>query len=275
MEGIKESVSCCINFSHYYVCDLLTGSLFIGDSESSDSEALKIRTKPSQLSQYASHLRKMYLKHPIGAHSSSAATLTEKNGSSRTYTNQRLKDLCAIVSKKSERFILIEGAPGVGKTALSQFICMQWGKGILLKKFQAVIYVDLCDPQAQNPVSVVAMLYKCECKPACQQAVADDIVANGGEGVLWILDGFDRLPSAIRRSKDSLLIKLLQGTFLKNSSVIVTLRPEAIDDVLNACKSQKLRHLQLLPNSVAQVQEDITGDIISEQDDTAGKVKVC
>ena len=48
------------------------------------------------------------------------------------------------------KFILIEGAPGMGKTTLCKEIASQWAKGELLKDTKIVFLIYLRDPEVQK-----------------------------------------------------------------------------------------------------------------------------
>ena len=57
--------------------------------------------------------------------------------------------------------ILIDGAPGSGKSTLTVHICQQWGRGELFNDFTVVILVQLRDPKVQNAKSITD-LFPCE-----------------------------------------------------------------------------------------------------------------
>ncbi len=53
------------------------------------------------------------------------------------------------------KVVLIEGAPGSGKSTLSWDICKRWGAGELFQKYEVVILVQLRDPEVQaTPVGI-------------------------------------------------------------------------------------------------------------------------
>ena len=141
------------------------------------------------------------------------------------------------------KVVLLEGAPGCGKSTLSVYICNQWGKGKLFTEFKYVILVRLQERQVQA-ASCVADLLPCRDSEMRQQA-AKDIIANEGEGVLFILDGWDNLPSSLR--KNSIICDIVQPGSLKSSllfkcRLIVTSRPIASSD-LHLCASTQIEIL--------------------------------
>ena len=128
------------------------------------------------------------------------------------------------VDAKGERkVILIEGSPGSGKSTISVHICQRWSRGELFQEFTIVILVQLQDPAVQSAQSI-AELIPCPDIESAQQ-VASTIKSNLGRGVLWVLDGWDELPSHLREK--SLLMDIITPSlhsFITQSSVIVTSR---------------------------------------------------
>ena len=130
------------------------------------------------------------------------------------------------------KVILVDGAPGSGKSTLTVHICQQWGRGELFNQFTVVILVQLRDPMIQGARSIADLLPAKDLATAEQ--IAKVIVANEGSGVLWILDGYDELPSYVQNdSIISTLIKpkLHQKNPLSKTAVIVTSRPISSGDL--------------------------------------------
>ena len=98
--------------------------------------------------------------------------------------------------------ILIEGAPGSGKSTLTVHICQRWGKGELFQQFTVVILVQLRDPAVQRAQTIADLL-----PVEDPQELAAELMATNGRGVLWVLDGWDELPSHLQQ--DSIFRKLL------------------------------------------------------------------
>ena len=98
--------------------------------------------------------------------------------------------------------ILIEGAPGSGKSTLTVHICQRWGKGELFQQFTVVILVQLRDPAVQRAQSIVDLL-----PVENAEETAAELIATNGRGVLWVLDGWDELPPHLQQ--DSIFRKFL------------------------------------------------------------------
>ena len=139
--------------------------------------------------------------------------------------------------------ILIEGAPGSGKSTLTVHICQRWGKGELFQQFTVVILVQLRDPAVQR-AQTIADLLPAE-KP---EEIATELIATNGRGVLWVLDGWDELPPHLQQ--DSIFRKLIKR-MLSECSVIVTSRPISSGD-LHPVVSSRIEVLGFTPEEQRQ-----------------------
>ena len=130
------------------------------------------------------------------------------------------------IDDAARKVILIEGAPGSGKSTLSWHICQKWESGDLFQQFALVVLVQLRDPAVQSTRGIATLL------PCCMDEVSQEIMtkikSQGGERVLFVMDGWDELPSNIQQ--ESIVQQLVQPSLanpLPKSSVIVTCRSES------------------------------------------------
>ena len=149
-----------------------------------------------------------------------------------------LKDLFKNIEGE-RKVILIDGAPGSGKSTLTVYMCQKWGRGELFNEFTVVILVQLRDPRVQSAQSIADLL------PSRDRAMAEQategIIANEGSGVLWILDGWDEFPSHLQ--KESIISALVRPTLhqknpLSKATVIVTSRPISSGELCNLVSSR-------------------------------------
>ncbi len=128
------------------------------------------------------------------------------------------------IDRKDRKVILIEGAPGSGKSTLSWDICKRWGAGELFQEYETVILVQLRDPEVQAATRLADLLPARD--DAMAESVASQITSCEGEKVLFVLDGWDELPGNLRtKSLYRQLIDSWKKAFLHKSAVIVTSRP--------------------------------------------------
>ena len=150
----------------------------------------------------------------------------------------QLKDIFK-ETEGQRKVILLEGAPGCGKSTLSVYICQQWKKGQLFNQFQLVILIRLRDPAIKNARSLADLLPCPDTKTA--QQIAARMLANKCQDILFILDGWDELPPNLQ--KESIFHQLIQPKLpqsnpLCESTVIVTSRPISSGDLHQVVSSR-------------------------------------
>ena len=102
------------------------------------------------------------------------------------------------VEEEENKIILIEGAPGMGKSTLAIKICKCWANGELLEEYDAVILLPLRDPEIQA-ASNIGDLLLVENKNE-RELLYDKITASEGDRVCFILEGYDELPEQLRKA---------------------------------------------------------------------------
>ena len=130
-----------------------------------------------------------------------------------------------VTGEKSKHFrMLIDGAPGVGKTVLCRRFCKDWGAGNILQQFSIVWLLHLRDEEIAKAKSIED-LFQLGNKQLREEMV-QYIEMMDGEEALLICDGFDEL-SLKERTEHSLFLDIIRGKVLPQCSVIVTSRPYA------------------------------------------------
>ena len=148
----------------------------------------------------------------------------------------KLEEIFSKIEGK-RKVILIDGAPGSGKTSLTVHVCQRWSRGELFEEFTIVILVQLRDPAVQS-AKCIADLLPCRNRDMAEE-VARAITASDGRGVLWVLDGFDELPSNLRENSflRDVIIPPAESP-ISLSSVIVTSRPISSGDLCESVSSR-------------------------------------
>ena len=134
--------------------------------------------------------------------------------------------------------MLIDGAPGVGKTTLCRKFCKDWGAGQILKQFSIVWLLNLREEKIAKAKSLDDLFQHYD--EDLLREVVQHIKKTGGEGNLLVCDGFDEL-SEKERIRHSLFLDIIRGKVLSNCSVIVSSRPYA---------SQKLQEMESITHHV-------------------------
>ena len=123
-------------------------------------------------------------------------------------------------------------------------VCRRWGQGKLLQEYPLVVMLPLRDSDVQN-ASSVEDLFPHDCK-RFQQEVAEAVEQESGEGILFVLDGFDELPTH-KREASSFWMKLTTGKILPLATVMVASRPLAIKALLEPKHSARIsQHIEVV-----------------------------
>ena len=192
----------------------------------------------------------------------------EKLLDTSTATKEIKEILAPLEKSKESAFILIEGAPGIGKSVLLKEISYRWANKELLQKFELVLLLCLRDPSLQQAQSVddLLQLFCAGDKNAIQiaSACAQYLFANGGKTLTLLLDGYDEYPEHLRES--SLISKILKRQVLPLCGLVVSSRPHASEhlrkqaairvDILGFTETEREHYIkQALPDQPHKVKE--------------------
>ena len=184
-------------------------------------------------------------------------------------TTKEIKEILApLENSKDPCYILIEGAPGIGKSVLLKEIAYRWGKKELLQKFEFVILVSLCDPSLKL-IKCVDDLLQLFCKgdknaTKIVSACSEYLLANGGKSLTLLLDGYDEYPEDL--CECSLVASILQRQVLPLCGLVVSSRPHASEhlrehatirvDILGFTETEREHYIkQALPDQPHKIEE--------------------
>ena len=159
-------------------------------------------------------------------------------------------DLLSLL-RPNPRTILIEGAPGGGKSTLAFHICHQWARGASwLERFDIVVLAYLRDEAIQNAKTLADIL------PSATDIseLVSLIQASCGYRVLFIFDGWDEFPhSLMNNSFVSTIIQQPHKLSLHLSTVLITSRPVSSGNLLHIAN----RRVEILGFTQHQISEYI------------------
>ena len=183
-------------------------------------------------------------------------------------TKEIVEILAPLEEGKQSCFILIEGAPGIGKSVLLKEIHYKWAKKELLQNYRFVLLVCLRDPSLQQIQSVDDLLqlfcigdkHVTETVSACAQY----LFANDGRSLTLLLDGYDEYPEQLRKS--SLIANILKRQVLPLCGLVVSSRPHASEylrkqatirvDILGFTETEREHYIkQALPDQPHKIKE--------------------
>ena len=147
----------------------------------------------------------------------------------------KLHKIFASSHKAKRKFILIEGAPGSGKTTLTWHMLQQWAEGKLFQQFSLLIPIALshADPTVLNATCLADVLpHESE---DLRKKVAKAIAEKSGKGICFLVDAWDEASPTFFQQSYYLHQFLMGGVGKKNlpcCSIIVASRPVASAAIL-------------------------------------------
>ena len=149
----------------------------------------------------------------------------------------RLKD------GSSANYILIEGAPGIGKTTFAWELCQEWAKGHLLNQWSVVLLIQMRDKRVRNAKTLKDIFYHPE--TYINDNIYRVVQNTDGQGVLLLFEGYDEV-SESQKSEDSIFQKLLRREFLPQAALVVSSRPIASKTLCEQFLGQIQQHIEIL-----------------------------
>ena len=161
------------------------------------------------------------------------------------------------------RCVLVEGAPGIGKSTLAWEVCHKWEELESVKQYELVVLVRLREKMAQE-ARCLGDLLPCDATTNMKDLLA---AIGRGNGVLFVCDGFDELPRE-QRQEGSVYIDLLKGRLLAEATILVTSRPSVSAELWSLCQHNIDRHLEVIgftKEDIKRFAESVfSGDILAE-----------
>ena len=131
-------------------------------------------------------------------------------------------------SSEVPRRILIEGAPGIGKTVLAKEIAYQWATNTILTEIKIVFLLYLRDPYLQLITTTKQLVeyVSMGCLDIEQTMALNQCLVNTeGRQLCIAMDGFDEYPTSLQ--ENSFIVDIINGVILSEAIVVITSRPTA------------------------------------------------
>ena len=155
------------------------------------------------------------------------------------------------------KIVLVDGAPGIGKSTLALHICQLWANDECFTEYDLVVLLRFRDKAVREAKDVHDLFQYADSNN--MEDVVEDIKSPKGPNLLLVLDGYDEL--LCEQSQNPLFDEILAGKILSSSTVLVTSRPAASQEIcLNYDVSKHIEILGFLKNDIDHyIQEAFKG----------------
>ena len=157
-----------------------------------------------------------------------------------------------ILADHMTRLVLVEGAPGIGKSTFSWELCRQRQNMSTLQHFSLIVLLRLREEWVQKATHISDLFYHKD--EQLSRAVGKEVEQREGEGVLFILDGYDEFPTDT--CENSLILKIIRGLhYLPKSTVLVTSRPSATAQLHSFLRTNIDKRIEIVGFSEDEIYE--------------------
>ena len=162
------------------------------------------------------------------------------------------------------RLILMEGAPGVGKSTFAWEFCRKWWlKKNVAQQYDLVLLLRLRDKGTRNARDLQQLIS--HPLPGVSEAVCHELVMPHTFHALIILEGYDELPESQRNDSCSIFNQLISGDLLPLATVLVTSRPWATKDIRKHHEHRIYQHIEVLGFTKRQIAKYIKKTVPKDQ----------
>ena len=168
-----------------------------------------------------------------------------------------VSELGVMADGSQPNVVLIEGAPGVGKTTFAWDQCRQWAEGKLLQAYSIVLLLPLRDNNIRQITSLPSLFRHSQRQ--VREEVSRRVAESEGKGCLIWLEAWDELGNDLK--SNSLFTELIRGIQLPAATIYITSRPWATRGLLERMGDRISQHTELLALAKEEVENEIRGII--------------
>ena len=171
---------------------------------------------------------------------------------------------CGSEQENDRRLILVEGAPGVGKSTFAWEFCRRWTDGEIAQQYDLVFLLRLRDERIREAQNLQDLFFHSS-MPNESLTVYDELRSSQTFHTLIILEGYDELPDSCRNNPLSVFNQLISGESLPLATVLVTSRPWATKDLNEKHACDIYQHIEVLGFTKQQIKEYINESIENQE----------
>ena len=157
------------------------------------------------------------------------------------------------------KLILVEGAPGVGKSTFAWKLCRKLTKGNILSQYKLVVLLRLRDEHVREAKTLFDLFFYDD--PEVQKLIVKEIIASKGEETLLLFEGYDELPAQLQRDINSVPLQLISGKRLPKATILVTSRHSASGFLHNEYWSRMSQNIEILGFTKENIQTYINKNV--------------
>ena len=121
---------------------------------------------------------------------------------------------------------LIEGAPGIGKTVVTQEIAYRWADNKMLSCIELLLLIYFREIDTHAITDFEKLMHHCyPDNKEITSSYAKYFISTQGKKLMIIFDGYDEMTKQDQKMSDNFLMKLLQRKTLPECCLVVTSRP--------------------------------------------------
>ena len=147
------------------------------------------------------------------------------------------------------RLVLLEGAPGSGKTTFSFDSLSKWMKKEILTDISLLALFPLRDYNLRKATNLLELLALTTPE---YEPLVKELQANKGEGMAFWFDGWDEIASSLD-GRSSIYERLVSGKILPKAKVIITSRSWATDYIKIHLDKQPSQHIEIVSSYQDQI----------------------
>ena len=147
------------------------------------------------------------------------------------------------------RLVLLEGAPGSGKTTFSFDAVLKWMRNEILTDISLLALFPLRDYNLKKDTSLLQLLALVTPE---YELLTRELEANKGEGMVFWFDGWDEIASSLD-GHSSIYERLVSQKILPKARVVVTSRSWATDYIKKQLDQQPSQHTEIVSSYQDQI----------------------